>query len=280
MTQTFGRYEIIRELGRGGMATVHLAEDPYMKREVAVKVITSQLAKDQSFIQRFKQEAEVIASLEHPAIVPIYDFGREGEDYYIVMRYMPNGTLGERIPANGMDMRELVPIIEHVASGLDEAHKQNVVHRDVKPANILFSMQDQGMLTDFGLAKVAAEQDLSMAGSMIGTTAYMAPEQVLGQDVDGRTDVYGLGVVIFQIMTGQLPFDEGNPIATAMAHLHKPVPSAQALMKTRRRMPIDDVFAKALAKDKADRYHTAGELAQEIKGLLSGRFYLNKLLDE
>ncbi len=279
-TERIGRYEILKQLGRGGMATVYLGHDPFIRRDVAIKVMSALLMEnDPTFFDRFQHEAETIATLEHPAIVPIYDFGNQGDQSYIVMRYMNGGTLEERIGRGPMKLQEIAPIIERVASALDEAHRKGIIHRDIKPANILFDNKNEAFLSDFGIAKSTAATGLTADNTFIGTVEYMSPEQIQGEkDLDGRTDIYSLGIVLFFMLTGKLPFKKDTLVSTILAHLTEPVPSVQAALP-QSRLPWDEILNKALAKDRADRYHTAGELAKDVNSLLSGKWYLNKLLE-
>jgi eukaryotic-like serine/threonine-protein kinase len=277
--QTFGRYEIIDELGRGGMAVVYLAHDPYVKRQVAIKVISQQFSADEEFRQRFQTEAEIVATLEQAATVPIYDFGYEEGQSFIVMRYMPGGTLEKQIGAGPMNLSTAAPIIERVATALDVAHTKGIIHRDIKPANILFDDREQAFLSDFGIAKaVQAPTGLTADQSIMGTVEYMSPEMIGGKELDGRSDIYALGVILYYMLTGELPFVRETVIATIMAHLNDPVPSVR-LHLPRSRVPWDDLLQKALAKNPADRYQTAGELARDVGSLLSGRWYITKLFD-
>jgi eukaryotic-like serine/threonine-protein kinase len=275
----FGRYEIIDELGRGGMAVVYLAHDPYVKRQVAIKVISHQFSADADFRQRFQYEAEIIAGLEHAAIVPIYDFGYEEEQSFIVMRYMPGGTLEQRLTDEPMKLADIAPIMERVAAALDAAHAKGVIHRDIKPANIMFDDREQAFLSDFGIAK-AVHSPAGITGDegMLGTVEYMSPEMIEGKEINGRADIYALGIVLYRMLTGQFPFAKESLIATIMAHVSEPVPSVRELLP-RSRVPWDDVLQKALAKEPDERYQAAGELAQDVNSLLSGRWYITKLFD-
>lgn len=262
------------------MATVYLANDPFIRRDVAIKVMAVHLMEDPTFYDRFQQEAETIANLEHPAIVPIYDFGHQGENSYIVMRLMSGGTLEERLEEGALKLQAIAPIIERVASALDEAHRKNIIHRDIKPANILFNSKDEAFLSDFGIAKsTEATSGLTADNTFIGTVEYMSPEQIQGDnELDGRTDVYSLGIVLYLMLTGKLPFKKDTMVSTIMAHLTDPIPSVQEHL-SQSRLPWDDILKKALAKDPEDRYQTAGEMATDINSLLSGKWYLNKLLE-
>lgn len=260
-----GRYEVIRELGQGGMAIVYLAHDPNIKRQVAVKVLPRQFTFEPQFRARFQHEVEVIARLENAAIVPVYDSGEHEDQPYIVMRYMPGGTLADRLGEGPLPLKEIEPLFQRIGSALDYAHRSGVVHRDLKPGNILFDSQGEAFLSDFGIAKLAeASVAFTGTGSMVGTPAYMSPEQALGEKiVDGRSDIYSLGVVLFEGLSGQLPFKSDTPMGVAIAHIQEPVPS---LLDRNPDLPssYEAIIRKALEKKPADRYQTAGELAQVI----------------
>lgn len=260
-----GRYEVIRELGQGGMAIVYLAHDPNIKRQVAVKVLPRQFTFEPQFRARFQHEVEVIARLENAAIVPVYDSGEHEDQPYIVMRYMPGGTLADRLGEGPLPLKEIEPLFQRIGSALDYAHRSGVVHRDLKPGNILFDSQGEAFLSDFGIAKLAeASVAFTGTGSMVGTPAYMSPEQALGEKiVDGRSDIYSLGVVLFEALSGQLPFKSDTPMGVAIAHIQEPVPS---LLDRNPDLPpsYEAIIRKALEKKPADRYQTAGELAQAI----------------
>jgi serine/threonine-protein kinase len=260
-----GRYEVIRELGKGGMAIVYLAYDPYIKRQVAVKVLPRQFTYDPQFRVRFQQEAQLIAALEHPYIVPIYDFGEHEDQPFIVMRYLPGGTLTQRLNDGALTVPEVVPLFENLASALDYAHRLGIIHRDIKPGNTLFDTDGKAHLSDFGIAKIQeANAAVTGTGSLVGTPAYMSPEQAIGAKViDGRVDIYSLGVVLFQCLSGELPFKADTPMGLAIAHIQQPVPSLLAL---RPDLPpgFDGIIRKALEKDPAGRYQTGGEFARAI----------------
>ena len=263
-----GRYEVIRELGQGGMAIVYLAHDPNIKRQVAVKVLPRQFTFEPQFRARFQREVEVIARLENGAIVPVYDSGEYEDQPYIVMRYMPGGTLAERLGEGPLPLKEIEPLFQRIGSALDYAHRSGVVHRDLKPGNILFDSQGEAFLSDFGIAKLAeASVAFTGTGGMVGTPAYMSPEQALGEKVvEGRSDIYSLGVVLFEALSGQLPFKSDTPMGVAIAHIQEPVPS---LLDRNPDLPLayEAVIRKSLEKKPADRYQTAGELAQAIRSV-------------
>jgi len=260
-----GRYEVIEQLGQGGMANVHLARDPAMKRQVAVKLLPRQFTHDPQFRNRFEREAEVIAALEHSAIVPVYDFGEQDDQPYLVMRYMPGGTLSDRLSKGPLPIGEIAALFQRIGSAVDYAHSRGVIHRDIKPGNILFDSQGEASLSDFGIAKMTeATSAFTGTGGIVGTPAYMSPEQALGaKDVDGRCDIYSLGVVLFEALCGELPFQADTPMGVAVAHINEPVPS---LLERNPNLPpaFEGVIRKALDKDPKKRFQTATALAQAI----------------
>ncbi|HLF74703.1 MAG TPA: protein kinase [Anaerolineales bacterium] len=265
-----GRYEVLQELGQGGMAMVYLALDPYMKRRVAVKVLPRQFTFDPQFRTRFQREAEVIATLEHAYIVPVHDFGEEDDQPFIVMRYMSGGTLADRLSTGPLPIPEIATLIEHIGSSVDYAHSLGIIHRDIKPGNILFDARGNPCLSDFGIAKIAEATAAFTGTGIIGTPAYMSPEQAQGEkNLDGRCDVYSLGVVLFQALTGDLPFKADTPMGVAVAHITEPVPS---LLERRPDLPaaFETVIRKSLEKNPAKRYQTAGELAQALQQAAGG----------
>ncbi len=259
-----GRYEIIRELGRGGMAIVYLARDPSMNRQVAIKVLPRQLTVDPEFRARFKREAEAIAALEHPAIVPVYDYGEHDEQPFIVMQYMSGGSLQERMEDNPHSVTEVVPILTRMAQALDEAHGRGIIHRDVKPSNILFDARGEAYLSDFGIAMTTESSDLQSRIVPIGTAAYMSPEQARGDEIlDRRSDVYSLGVMLFQMLAGKLPYEADTPFGLLVKHVTEPVPDILAV-KPGLSSACAPVIRRALAKDRTERYQTATELARAM----------------
>lgn len=269
MQTTFGRYEIIKELDRGGMATVYLARDPLFQRTVALKVLPREFLHSPTFQARFEQEARTIAALEHPAIVPVYDVGKEAGQPYLVMRYMAGGSLADRLAAGPLSLATAVPIVQRLAAALDEAHALGIVHRDLKPENVLFDQRDEAYLVDFGIAR-PAESSAHLTGSMIiGTPAYMSPEQAGGtQTIDGRSDVYALGALLYRMLTGRNPYPADTPIQQAVKHITAPIPD---ILDERSDLPLGlaSIMSRALAKDPTDRYPTAGELAADLL-LLAG----------
>jgi serine/threonine protein kinase len=263
--RTIGRYEIIAELGRGGMATVYHARDPFFHRDVALKILPPELSEDPSFRTRFENEARVIASLEHHAIVPIYDFGEAEGQVYFVMRLMTGKSLVEKIASGPLSLEETLSIVKRVASGLDAAHSRKIVHRDLKPGNILFDQRGESYLADFGLAKKRGIGGSMTGSAVIGTPAYMSPEQGQGgQEIDGRSDIYSLGVVVYEMLTGRVPFTSENPFGQIIMHLTARVPD---ILEARPDLPpgVDRVIRTAMAKLNINRYATASELVHDLE---------------
>lgn len=265
----FGRYEIRREIGRGGMATVYHAYDPRFKRDVALKVLPREFVHDPTFRARFEREAQTIAALEHSAIVPVYDFGEEAGQPYLVMRYMAGGSLADRIRQEYLPLDDVFTIIERIASALDSAHRREVIHRDVKPANILFDQEGDAFLTDFGIVKLTETAAKLTGSGIVGTPAYVAPEMSKPGGVSPLIDVYALGVTLFQMLTCRLPYEADTPIGMLMAHAIEPIPNVR---EVRPDLPeaIRTVVERALAKDPLDRYPSAGECAADLKSAVAG----------
>ncbi len=268
-SQKIGRYEVIRKLGEGGMAEVHLARDPLVDRQVAVKLLARQFTADPNFRARFQREAKIIAKLEHPHIVPIHDFGEHDAQPFIVMRYMPGGSLADRLRKGSLTLAETARLLAPLASALDDAHAQGIIHRDLKPANILFDARGQPYISDFGIAKLA-ESTVSFTGTaMIGTPAYMSPEQWRGdKDIDGRTDIYSLGGMVFEMLTGRMPYEAHTPPQLMYKHLNEPPPRILAAGPT---LPpeCNTIIARAMAKNRDERYPTASEMARDVTQLAS-----------
>ncbi len=265
----FGRYEIKSELGRGGMATVYRAYDPLFDREVALKVLPREMLHDPQFRSRFDRELKIVAGLEHPAIVPVYDVGEEDGQPYFVMRYMNGGSLAGEIEKGRFSIEDAARIIEKVAHGLAYAHKKGVVHRDLKPDNILFDDTGAPFISDFGVAKLT-ESASSLTGSgVIGTPAYMSPEQAQGVEIDSRSDVYGLGVIVYQMLSGQQPYIADTPMGVVVKHITEPVPE---ILKTLPTLPheVDKLIKTSMAKDKTKRYATAVDLSKALNVVAFG----------
>lgn len=259
------RYEIQSEIGRGGMATVYLAHDPNFRRNVAVKLVSGNLEHDETFKTRFEREAQLIARIEHPAIVPVYDFGDHNGQLYLVMRYMQGGTLADRIKKEIFTLRDATQLISQIAPALDAVHSQGIVHRDLKPGNILFDNFGNPAISDFGIAHFSTATSDLTGSAIIGTPSYMSPEQVRADaELDGRSDVYALGVILFEMLTGHGPFRANTPMSVALKHLTDPLPSIRSF---RPDLPteIESILNKALAKDRNERFASTTEFARELK---------------
>jgi len=270
LSRTIGNYQIVDRLGKGGMATVYRARQVNMQRDVAIKIMSADLAQDPQFVARFEREAQVIAHLEHPRILPVHDFGHEGELFYLVMRLIEGDTLYQRLLDDALPVDVAARFVAQIAEALDYAHAEGVIHRDLKPNNILIDAWDNLYLMDFGLAKmVASSSNLTETGAVLGTPAYMAPEQWRGAPVDARTDVYALGVILYEMVAGETPFETDTPYSLMYKHLNDPPPPL------RDRLPdlpeaAERVILKALAKDMAGRYQSAGDLARAFVSAVEG----------
>ncbi|WP_374689080.1 protein kinase [Promineifilum sp.] len=270
--RTIGRYVVREEIGQGGMATVYRAFDPHFQRDVAIKVLPLHFLHDARFRARFEREARIVAGLQHPAIVPVYDFGEESGQPYLVMSLMSGGSLEDRLRQGPLALAETERIVGRLAPALDAAHQRGVIHRDLKPANILFDQWNEPYLTDFGIVKLTQGDNASLTtvGGIIGTPAYMSPEQVQGSEIDGRSDIYSLGIILFQMLSGRLPYDANTPIGLAFKHVSEPIPSIQAMGNARLPAEYQAVINQAMAKQPAERYQTAVALARDLTRLVHG----------
>lgn len=260
-----GRYRIKAELGRGGMSTVYLAHDPHFDRDVAVKLLPRELLHHGNFRRRFAQEAKIVASLDHPAIVPVHDFGEQDGQPYLVMRFMAGGSLTDRLIQGAMPFNEVSRIISRLAPALDEVHLKGVLHRDLKPSNILFDQRNDPFISDFGTAKFTFEHTkLTETGGAVGTPAYMSPEQIQGEaDLDGRSDIYSLGIILFEMLSGQHPYQTNTPIGLAVKHIFEPIPNVRE-MRPGLPLSIQSIITKAMGKHPDDRFQTATAFALEL----------------
>jgi len=270
-----GSYQIVEELGRGGMAVVYRAYQPSLNRHVAIKVLPPQLGFDRQFVDRFLREARAAASLRHPNIVVIHDVGHEtGQEqdiYFIVMEYLEGHTLKDLVQQEGpLHPQRAAYIVEQVASALDYAHQRGFVHRDVKPANIFVGPGDHVTLTDFGIAKAASEtQHLTRTGTLMGTPEYMSPEQASGGEVDHRTDLYALGVVLYQVLVGHVPFRGTTPHAVLHNVIYEP-PLAPRQVNPNLSPALEGVILKAIAKQPEQRFQRGAEMSRAVRQALSG----------
>jgi len=263
--RTLGKYKVLEEIGKGGMAIVYKAFDAALQRVVAMKVLLPQLAMDRTLVQRFQREAITAANLRHPNIVTIHDVGTRDGYYYIVMEYLEGPSLQQELRRVGaLPLPRVVNLVAQLASALDYAHQQGLVHRDVKPSNIMIGLGDRVTLTDFGLVKAAGSTRLTQDGTSVGTLAYMAPEQLRGEEVDYRSDVYSLGVVVYEMLTGKLPFQAATSYeAMRLVLSQKPVPPSR--LRKGLSPQADRVLLRALAKKPEERFRSAGELAVALE---------------
>ncbi|MBI5302168.1 MAG: tetratricopeptide repeat protein [Chloroflexi bacterium] len=277
-TQTFGKYLVTKTLGRGGMAEVYLARDPLLERNVAIKVIHPHLATESDFGERFRREAKLVASLRHAHIVQLYDFDIQNDTPYMVMEFLDSGSLKIRLGTlraqntlRVMPLAECARILDAIASALDFAHARGAIHRDVKPANILFTANDDPVLADFGIAKIVGEAaQLSASGAVVGSPAYMSPEQAASKPVDARSDIYALGIVAYEMVTGRVPFQGESPTAVLMQHLNTAPPPPRQFNAS---VPdaVQAVILQSLAKNPAERFPRAGEFARAFTAALRGQ---------
>ncbi len=269
-----GRYELKRRVGRGGMAEVYLARDLLLERPVAIKILFPEFATDPSFVARFRREAQSAAKLTHPNIVGVYDWGKERGTYYIVMEFVDGQTVSELLRADGpIPASQAARIAADVAGALGYAHQKGVVHRDVKPGNVLIAKDGEVKVADFGIARAmtaTSEENLTQTGSVMGTATYFSPEQAQGKPVDPRSDLYSLGVVLYEMASGKPPFQADSPVAIAYKHVQEPLPS----LKERAPSTPPDyeaVTVKALAKDPDDRYQTGAEMRADLVRVRDGQ---------
>ena len=266
---TLGKYRLLEPLGRGGMAQVYRAYHPQLDRYVAIKVLRSDLVEEAEFLARFQREARSVAALRHPNIVQVYDADVQDGIYYMVMELLEGDTLKARLNAyrtsnQRMPLAEVIHVLADLLAGLGYAHGEGIIHRDIKPANILLSRRGQAVLTDFGIAQIIGGTQYTLSGALMGTLSYMAPEQGLENLCDIRSDLYSLGIVFYEMLTGKPPFDADTPLAILMKHLNDPLPLPRQLNPD---IPqaFERVVLKALAKRPEDRYQTAAEMAKALQ---------------
>ncbi len=264
-----GRYKIEKLLGKGGMSAVYQAADPNLRRVVAVKLIHTHLSDDPAFVSRFMAEAATVAQLRHPNIIQVFDFNHDEDTYYIVFEFVPGETLQDRLKrlnADGrkMSINEALTIIASVADALEYAHSRDLVHRDVKPANVMLNVHNEPILMDFGIVKIVGGTTHTATGATLGTARYMAPEQIRGENVDRRTDIYALGVMLYEMLAGRAPFEADSVMTMMMMHVTDPVPN---LSRFRPEIPpqLRQIVEKALSKDPQQRFQTAREFATALR---------------
>jgi serine/threonine-protein kinase len=274
-----GPYQILRALGKGGMATVFLAYQPSVARNVALKVLHPSLAQNPEFHVRFQREARVLANLQHPHILAVYDFG-VAEDYaFVVMPYLETGTLANRLTGEPLPLAEATRVVAQVADALDYAASRGVVHRDVKPSNVLLDGRGNCLLSDFGIAKLLdtgptrlldTASGPTLSGNIVGTPAYLSPEQGRGDPVDLQSDLYSLGVVLYEMVTGRVPFEAETPVGVIFKHLQAPLP-LPTLFNPSLPAAVEDLLLRALAKDRRERFATGAALAQALQAASTKR---------
>ena len=263
-----GRYRLEAKLGSGGMSTVYLASDDTLDRPVAVKVMHREMSEQEDQLQRFRQEARAVAKLTHPNVVSVIDAGEDGGYPYIVFEYVKGETLKQRIGRVGaLDTQEAIAYAIEVARGLGVAHARNMVHRDIKPQNVLIDEEGRAKLTDFGISRQLEQDGVTATGRVLGTTDYVAPEQAMGKAADPRSDIYSLGVVLYEMLVGQVPFHADSQVGVAMKHVNEELPDVQ------RRRPeasaaVALVVERATAKDPAERYQTIAEMIDDLETAL------------
>ncbi len=267
------RYLIDELLGQGGMSAVYKASDPNLKRVVAIKIIHSHLSGDPDFVQRFEEEASAVAQLRHHGIIQVYDFNRDDDVYYMVLEFVPGETFQDHLKRLNDDNRRLsipkaVEYMAEICDAVDYAHRRGMIHRDIKPANIMLNVTGQAILMDFGIAKIVGSQRHTATGAVVGTAMYMSPEQIKGEHPDRRTDIYSLGVTLFEMVSGRPPFQADSAMTLMMMHVNDPVPDPKKLNPE---VP-DDLVAiinKSLAKNPSDRYQTAAEMGSALRNVLA-----------
>ena len=259
-----GRYRLERKLGSGGMADVWLAEDQELGRKVAIKMLHERYANDAQFVERFRREATHAAGLSHPNVVSIYDRGEAEGSYFIVMEYVEGRTLKELIVTRGpCPVPVAVSYVRQVLAALRYAHRNGIVHRDIKPHNVLVDHEGRVKVADFGIARAGSSQ-MTEAGSIIGTAQYLSPEQARGAPVDESSDLYSTGIVLYELLTGKVPFTGETPVEIAMKHLSQ-IPEAPSTIRGEIPRDLDLVVLRALAKEPADRYRTAKEMDRDLE---------------
>ncbi|MFN8417802.1 MAG: protein kinase [Anaerolineae bacterium] len=268
---TLGKYQVLERLGRGGMADVYRAYQPGMDRYVAIKVMHGHLSEDPGFIERFKREAQSVGTLRHPNIVQVIDFDSFGDEYYMVMEYVEGDSMKAMLTKRGaLPVTEALTLMIKITDAVAYAHAAGMIHRDLKPANILLGKRNpnEPILTDFGIAKILGASNLTGSGVAVGTPTYMSPEAGRGEKVDERADIYSLGIMLYEMVTGTLPYDADTPWAVILKHNNDPLPPPRSLAPD---LPagVERIILRALAKNPDDRYHTAAEFRDALRTALS-----------
>ncbi|SDY74183.1 serine/threonine protein kinase [Evansella caseinilytica] len=262
------RYELLKPVGGGGMANVYLARDMILDREVAVKVLKPQFSEDEEFIKRFRREAQAATSLSHPNVVNIYDVGEEDNLYYIVMEYVKGNTLKDYIQKHGkLDVQEAVHIMTQITSAIEHAHENHIIHRDIKSHNILIGLDGQAKVTDFGIARAISDATITHTNSVLGSVHYLSPEQARGGHVTYKSDIYSLGIVMYEMLTGEVPFNGDTAVSVAIKHLQDPLPFLKDKDPS---VPqsVENVILKATSKNPDGRYRTADEMTTDLMTVL------------
>src|SRR5215475_5146455 len=264
-----GRYRLEARIGAGGMSTVYRATDETLQRQVAIKLMNREIASDSDQLERFRREARAVAQLSHPHIVGVIDYGEDDSRPYIVFEYVEGETLKERIRRNGrLPIAEAVAYAIEIARALGAAHARHIVHRDVKPQNVLIDEEGSAKVTDFGIARTLDEEGLTADGRVLGTTDYVSPEQALGHDVTGQSDFYSLGVVLYEMLTGRVPFTGETPVAVAMKHLREDLPDIQRV-RPEVSASLAAVLDRMTDKDLAHRYVDVPSLIADLEEALA-----------
>ena len=265
-----GRYELEQKVGSGGMSKVYRAHDRLLERTVALKILHEHYSKDDEYIERFRREARAVAQLTHPNVVTVIDRGEHEGRQFIVFEYIDGENLKQLVEREGpLPPRQVIELGLQIASALASAHARGVVHRDVKPQNVILTDEGRPKVTDFGIARSSDVESVTLTGTVMGTSEYIAPEQARGELVDFRSDVYSLGAILYELCAGEVPYPGENPVSVAMRHLHEPVPSARA---RRRDIPsrLDAAIRRAMAKDPAERFGSMDELIAELEACRRG----------
>ncbi len=269
--QKFGKYRIDQHIGRGAMADVYKAYHPHLDRSVAIKVLHSFLAEKTGILDRFRREAQNVIALNHPNIVRVFDFDRDHEMYYMVMELIEGPTLRDRFKemhqqGKVIAIPEVLRIAKDICRALDYAHGKGVIHRDIKPGNVMLDPSNRVVLTDFGLARLAAGPQFTITGAMVGTPAFISPEQGQGDPGDARSDLYSLGVLLFQLLTGQLPYVGETPVAVIFKHVNAPIPKLRSINPD---LPanLENIVLRSMCKKPTDRYQSAGEMLHDLENL-------------